>query len=260
MGQPVKFYLGTHMPNWLTKLNIPLFISHRTLNKYRTLPTANTSWALDSGGFTELSMHGQWTTTANDYTTAVRRYRNEIGHLDWAAPQDAMCEPWILDKARNWLGGTVHAHQTWTTTNLLQLRTLAPDLPFIPVIQGWELDDYHRHIDMYTTAGIDLTTEPVVGIGSVCRRQATHQIEHIIRTIAGHGIRLHGFGVKTAGIARYGQHLTSADSLAWSFGGRQIRPCPQRPVASCANCLHHALDWRDRVITKADSYQQELFV
>jgi hypothetical protein len=79
------FYLGAHHPNWLRLVDFPLFISHRRLTGRATLPRARAPWALDSGGFTELSMYGAWQTTAEQYAMAVRRYRDEIGLLTWAA-------------------------------------------------------------------------------------------------------------------------------------------------------------------------------
>jgi hypothetical protein len=249
------FYLGTDMPGWLGKVGVPLFVSRRRLEPYRTMPIAIAPWALDSGGFTELSMHGRWVTTVPDYVTTVRRCHDEIGLMQFAAPMDAMCEPWILEQSKSWLGGTVGAHQRWTTDNFLELRTLAEDLPFIPVIQGWEMDDYLRHVDQYAAAGVDLTLEPTVGIGSVCRRQASDEIAVIIARLAVDGLRLHGFGVKADGIRKYGWLLDSADSMAWSFGGRQIRPCPVRQVASCAHCVHHALAWRDAVLSQCHQRQ-----
>jgi hypothetical protein len=252
------FYLGTHNPAWLNRHDIPMFVSHRRVMGRKTLPQAVGRWACDSGGFTELSLYGEWRTTPTDYVAAIRRYRDEIGNLDWASPMDAMCEPWMLDKAKAWLGGTVEAHQRWTTDNYLTLRHIAADLPIIPVVQGWAHDDYMRHIDQYAAAGVDLTAEPTVGIGSVCRRQATSEIAAIVRDIHRLGIRMHGFGVKTLGIERYGHYLASADSMAWSFGGRRIKPCPQRPVSSCANCWHHADEWRSKVIRKLDTAQLEL--
>jgi hypothetical protein len=97
---------------------------------------------------------------------AVRRYRDEIGRLAWAAPQDWMCEPWIIAKT----GLSIAEHQRRTVENYLTLRTLAPDLPFIPVIQGWRRSDYLACVEMYVEAGVDLATAPVVGLGSVCRR------------------------------------------------------------------------------------------
>jgi hypothetical protein len=79
------------MPSWLLKdelRDIPLFVSHRRLDRYRTLKPAITDWALDSGGFTELSMFGEWRTKPSQYVTAIRRYVDQIGRLQWASPQD----------------------------------------------------------------------------------------------------------------------------------------------------------------------------
>jgi hypothetical protein len=94
----VRFYLGAHHPHWLERAPFPLFVSHRRLAARRGLPRAARGWALDSGGFTELRLHGGWLTTPADYVAAVRRYREEIGGLEWAAPQDWMCEPFMLAK------------------------------------------------------------------------------------------------------------------------------------------------------------------
>jgi hypothetical protein len=55
-GGDVRFWLGTHMPNWLDETATPLFVSHRRLAKRRRLPRARGPWALDSGGFTELNL------------------------------------------------------------------------------------------------------------------------------------------------------------------------------------------------------------
>jgi hypothetical protein len=133
--------------------------------------------------------------------------------------------------------------------NFLCLRQLAPDLPFIPVVQGWYASDYLRCMDMYSAAGVELAGEPLVGLGSVCRRQGTADIEAIVRTLCGVGLRLHGFGVKVDGLRHYGGQLASADSMAWSFRGRYVRGCShrgrhQQAVISEANCLHFASQWR----------------
>ena len=92
------FYVGTHHPGWLATAAMPLFISDRRLRTYKTLPRAATTWALDSGAFTELSRHGSWDhgPTPRQYAARIRRYTDHIGHLAWAAPQDWMCEPAIL--------------------------------------------------------------------------------------------------------------------------------------------------------------------
>ena len=250
----MRFYLGTHRPSWLRQLDIPLFVSHRTLSGYKTLPEALGPWALDSGGFTELRMYGRWQTTPAEYVAAVRRYRDEIGRLEWAAPQDWMCEPFMLDKT----GYDVFTHRLLTVANFLDLREMAPDLPIIPVLQGWENDDYLRCWEMYDAAGVDLLAEPLVGVGSVCRRQGTTEIEDLFRRLQ--PLQLHGFGVKTEGLGRYAYLLASADSLAWSYGARRSKPLVGCTHKSCANCQRFALRWRESILPKCDNQQLHLEV
>jgi hypothetical protein len=235
--------MGTHMPHWLATVDFPLFVSHRRLAGRRSVPRAVVPWALDSGGFTELSMYGRWVTTPEEYVAAARRYRDEIGRLEWASPMDWMSEPWIVAKT----GLTVAEHQRRTVESYLRLRDLAPDLPFVPVVQGWQLADYLRSVDQYAAAGVDLTAEPVVGLGSVCRRQGTGEIGLIVSTLAGLGIRLHGFGVKTEGLAEYADRLASADSMAWSFRGRHVAGCSPTHKTE-ANCVRFARAWRNRLL------------
>jgi hypothetical protein len=261
-GHPV-FFLGTHHPGWLATIAVPLVISDRRLRTYRTLPRAQAAWALDSGGFTELSRYGSWDhgPTARQYAARIRRYRDQIGHLAWAAPQDWMCEPAILAAT----GLTVTGHQQRTITSVLALRDIGPDLPVIPVLQGWTIADYLRCAEAYQRAGIDLAAEPLVGLGSVCRRQAATSTELIIRAVHACGItRLHGFGVKIGGLIRCGHLLASADSMAWSYAARRQPPLPgcETRHANCANCPRYATSWHARVcasITSRTCTQPPLF-
>jgi hypothetical protein len=253
----MRLYLGTHETHWLAQPpgGVPLFVSHRRLAKRRTLPRAAGRWALDSGGFTELTLHGRWDTTPAVYAAAVRRYRAEIGGLDWAAPQDWMCEPAMLART----GLTIAEHQARTVTNLAELRAIAPEVPWVPVLQGWDRDDYLRCVDRYSAAGVDLAAEALVGLGSVCRRQSSTQIAGIAATLAGLGIRLHGFGVKTLGLGRYARHLASADSLAWSYDARRRPALPGHPHRNCANCPTWALAWYQRAGRRATVQQLDLW-
>ena len=240
----IRFYLGTHQPAWLARqLGVLLLVSHRRLADRRTLPRAAAPWALDSGGFTELSMHGRWRTGPRAYVAAVRRYSAEIGQLDWAAPQDWMCE----DGVRRRTGLALRTHQRRTVANYLELRDLDPLLPFIPVLQGHSVSDYHRCADLYERAGIDLAELPLVGVGSVCRRQHTREVEQIMRALAGRGFTLHGFGVKITGLARYADTISSCDSAAWSLRGRRVPGCT--PIHRTeSNCLRFALAWHEHLV------------
>lgn len=163
-----------------------------------------------------------------------------------AEPERVHAEPFVVDKT----GLSVEEHQERTVENYLTLRAMAPDLPFIPVLQGWMLDDYLHCVDLYALAGVDLTALPLVGIGSVCRRQNTAEVDHIVSTVASLGIALHGFGVKTVGLTAYASQPESADSLAWSYRARNAPALPGCTHKSCANCPRFALRWREKVLRR----------
>ena len=260
-----RFYLGVHRPNWVTLpefRGVPLFLSRRQIeDRIKTLPSrAVTRWALDSGGYTELDGRGEWSTTPQRYVDDVRRYADGLGMMDWASPQDWMCEPWILKNT----GLTVEQHQNLTVENFATLRYLAPEIAWTPVLQGWSLKDYDRCAKLYEVCGFDLSSMDVVGVGSVCRRQSTEEIGEVFTHLHDElGLtNLHGFGVKAAGLTRYADKLKSSDSMAWSLRARwaektrrdqglfgSTAECPKK---TCGNCPHFAIAWRESILAKLD--------
>jgi hypothetical protein len=248
------FYLGTHSTAWLEQTAVPLFVSRVRFVRLKRYPRALGPWALDSGAFSEIAAHGRFLTTAQGYAAHVQRIRDEVGRLEWAAPQDWMCEPFMLAKT----GLTVAEHQWRTVASYLELQTLAPNVPWVPVLQGWTVADYLRHVWTYEGAGVHLAGLERVGLGSVCRRQNTAQGMAIARALAAEGIRLHGFGVKSGG-ASYGSALTSADSMAWSLHARNrgamFTSCTH---GSCSNCLRYALYWRSAMLARFERGYEQL--
>ena len=245
----MKFYLGTHQPNWLQFSSVPMFVSDVRLRRIQKLKPATCDWALDSGGYSELSKYGEWRTGPREYAKRARRYAQEIGRLDFAAVQDWMCEPWMLDKT----GLDIQEHQERTVNSLLNLMLLEPCVPWAPVLQGYELDDYLRHLDWYDTRRIDLSKFKVVGVGTLCRRHATKEAIIILRAIRERtGLPLHGFGFKSTGLVNSKHILRSADSLAWSFAARQVPPLPGHITQHrhCNNCFDYALLWREKLMRK----------
>lgn len=217
----MRFYLGTHEPTWLNRSHVALFVSAVRLRDRckRKLPRARAPWALDSGGFSVLSKHGGYPTTNREYAAEVRRWHDEIGMLEWAAVQDWMCEPVMIERT----GLSVAEHQRRTVASYAELRfDVGVGLPWVPVLQGYTHADYLRCLDLYDAAGFNLRELPLVGIGSVCRRQSTADAEVIIRDLTARGLRLHGFGFKMGGLTRCRDVLASADSLAWSDGARKV--------------------------------------
>lgn len=240
-------YLGTHRPTWLTLDGPPLMVSLNTLPKSKSY-RAVVPWFLDSGGFTELQQHGRWRTTAAEHVERCRSAQERFGMIEWMSPQDWMCEPMMLERT----GLTVGEHQRRTVANYVELVSLAPDMPWVPVVQGFAVDEYHACVDLYSAAGVDLTLAPLVGVGSVCRRQSMGEAHTIMDTLSERGLSLHGFGFKQAGLTVCWPWLTSVDSMAWSFNARHEKRSCGRPngrggvVKSCGNCRHYALDWYQR--------------
>jgi hypothetical protein len=239
----MRFYLGTHVITWLWKKpGIHYFITDRQLRKRKSLFPAFEEWGLDSGGFTELSTFGAWQTTPQEYAKRVRRYNDEIGKLAIASIQDWMCEPFITAKT----GKTIAYHQERTVDSYIELMTIDNELPWIPILQGWELDDYLRHIEMYNRRGIPLDDKPLVGVGSVCRRQHTDQIKQVFTALKPLIPNMHGFGVKTQALKKYANMLTSSDSMAWSYAGRYSH-IEGHTHKNCANCYDFAAIYYDKI-------------
>ena len=169
-------------------------------------------WFLDSGAFTFLLKDGKFPFTTDEYVSMVRASKPDIwANMDWC------CEENVLKST----GLTVKDHIQKTVENGRALIDRAPG--FVMILQGYEESDYLECIDMSRDAGL-LT--PIMGIGTLCRRNATMDIlsiaERIRREIPDH-IKLHGFGVKTdiLKIPRIYQLLHSVDTYAWAYNAQK---------------------------------------
>jgi len=180
-------------------------------------------------------------------------------------------------------GLDVPTHQARTVANFIELRRLAIQeglqTPIIPVLQGWSLDDYLQCWRLYEESGVDLRREPVVGVGSVCRRQGTKEAGEIFVRLAKAGLRgrMHGFGVKFDGLAYHidtsdftysGDEIVadlmgSADAQAEAYRARKQKillpghdePGPGRPRGhkNCANCLPYLLKRRVEMLANIEA-------
>lgn len=280
------FYLTTHLLAWLWNgsADYPVMVSHRRLRDRKKLkPATVPSWALDSGGFMELTEHGRWTIPARDYVAAVARYDVEIGELGWAAAQDWMCEPEVIYGGRidgrtvPGTGLTEHEHQVRSTESLLELEALWPEYsdaesPFMPPLQGYSPSSYQKHAAMYAEYGVALTDYPLVTIGSVCRRSSTGAIADVARAVGEMAAELppvHWFGVKLTGIKTaaisageveiggewWEAGAGSLDSASWSYSARRNPRLPEcthtgntGQLNNCANCPAYAARWREKAV------------
>lgn len=225
-------------------IDLPIMCSDLRMKRVRRLKRAAAAVMIDSGSFT-IHDTGQAFDPPAVYVERVRRYQSEVGSVASVATYGRMCEPYILDKT----GSTVERNQHLTVESYCTLLQLAPDVPWLPEIQGWGEDDYHRCVDLYAAAGVDLAVLPAVGVGTICRRQGTIEAQRIVAGIAARGVKVHGFGVKTDGLLANHQNFVSADSFAWSYGARKrTRECPHGIVKWERNCPEFLRTWRDKIL------------
>lgn len=166
---------------------------------------------IDSGGYSLMLDEGEH--------PPVEEYLGYVRDVEPAyyALQDYPCEPDILEE----YGRTVEDHIDRTVDRHIECLDHGGSGEPVPVLQGWELDDYMDCIDAFRDHG--LLPAGRVGIGSVCRRHAEMDIRDIIVAVSEEiDAGLHGFGVKTSvlNIPGVASVLESADSLAYDMAAR----------------------------------------
>ena len=211
----MKFYVGMHMPAKADKVE-RAFISVNVIAKRKSAFPVN-EWIMDSGAFTTIAKHGFYPEPVSEYAKQIKRWKGN-GNLVTAVAQDYMCESHMLAKT----GLTIPDHQRLTIERYDALLAEDTGVYIMPVLQGYEPEDYERHLDMY---GSRLAYGAYVGVGSVCKRNANpSSVEQVLKAILAKrpDLKLHGFGVKTTALSWAGvrDSLYSADSMAWSFAAR----------------------------------------
>jgi len=216
MERPV-FYVGLHQPSD-AKLVDRCMISVNRLERRRSCFVVN-DWMLDSGAFTRLTS-GRGHMPLRDYADHIKRW-SRCGNLLTAVTQDWMCEPFVLEQT----GLTVEEHQHRTVKGYRALSKLVLTTHVMPVLQGYDPQDYVRHIRMYGNK--ELLTEGMwVGVGSVCKRNGSpREVEAVLTAIkeVRPDLKLHGFGIKRTALAyqQVSEGFYSTDSMAWSHHARK---------------------------------------
>lgn len=149
---------------------------------------------LDPGGFTLLNKYGEYPFTVANFLNLVARLRP-----DYYATLDYPCEPEI---SRGMLRTNLERIRA-TVDNARQVADMHALTgyacgAFVPVIQGYTLDEYKYCVDLYADYGL---LEDYMAVGSMCRRLSSAQLHTLIPGIAeyaaqGNVARLHWFGLK----------------------------------------------------------------
>lgn len=224
-NRQIKFYVGLHQPGNAQHFELACISINRLRRRKKQVPCGDV--LVDSGAFTELSKHGSYRHSVEQYAAELYRlYSTGVVQIAAAVAQDYMCEPFILAKT----GMTIADHQRLTIDRydalLAELgRLFDGKVPFhvMPVLQGFAPQDYANHVRMY---GERLKPGMWVGVGSVCKRQGDpRSIIAVLQAIAAirPDLALHGFGVKKTSLMHSGvlELLSTADSMAWSYAARK---------------------------------------
>jgi hypothetical protein len=210
-----EFFIGLHHPSDAWPF-ARVMISVNSLDKRKSDIRVN-DWIMDSGAFSQIVKHGKFVMSSDEYMEKINRF-STCGRLRAAVCQDWMCEPFILKKT----GYDIEDHQWRTIQSYMELSDSC-DVPILPVLQGFEPQDYVEHVRLY---GGRLKQGAWVGVGSVCKRNGNPDaIEDILLAIKSErpDLRLHGFGLKIKALERPSIRslLYSSDSMAWSTHGRK---------------------------------------
>ena len=193
--------------------------------------------ALDSAGFVAMSKWGGYPWSVADYVSLAGSYP-----WSWWASMDFCCEPQIAHDRK-----TVQARIKLTADYLSHCRLEAARQGVsdpMPVLQGWLPEDY---IDCANRMG---ALPPLIGIGSVCRRQIAgpNGLAAVIGALnAGlpARVRFHLFGVKGNALAELGpcDRIASIDSMAWDFDARYTKqgPCTLAHRITCMTAWYHRM-------------------
>lgn len=195
MSADLLFFPGLHQPGDARHFALACISINRLTKRKKKLLCS--SVFVDSGAFTELEKNACYPDAPEVYAGHLHRlWTDGVVNIVVASTQDYMCEPFMLAKT----GLTVLDHQRLTIerydailAELYRLFDGPPPFEFMPVLQGFEVEDYLRHIEMY---GDRLTPGMWVGVGSVCKRQGDASvIEALLLAIkeVRPDLRLHGF-------------------------------------------------------------------
>lgn len=241
----MKYFIGWHQPvngpSGCGGFDYCMISVNRLIGRKSPFPVQN--WIMDSGAFSRITS-GKGHLSVKRYAKLIKRW-SANGNMLAAVAQDYMCESFVLDRT----GLTIADHQRLTVHRYRRLLEEMGDHPayIMPVLQGYEVQDYLSHLDQY---GDLLKPGMWVGIGSVCKRNASPAvIENLLMAIKAKrpDLRLHGFGIKQttlrSGIVR--ELLYSADSQAHSF-----RPDSQGAKFRTANNPTAALEYAHSILNR----------
>jgi len=275
-----EYFVGTDRHNNAWKRNVMISANSLVRNeggrlRQRKYPLSVSRWMMDSGAFSQITTYGDFIMSPEEYVL-VAKYFELCGDLQCIVTQDYMCEPDVIRQLQDkGIRASVRIHQRKTVERYMQILEAADKydlrVPVMPVLQGWEVEDYKQHLEMYenalskrfdtdydmkfgnlnrhSTKGTVLDTR-WVGIGSTCKRNKNPEVvAEILDTLEwsfrGNRPKIHLFGFKQTGLknSRIKDRIYSADSFAYDFSDR-MDGLPRKSK----NRIESAIRFHDRVV------------
>lgn len=217
------------LPGFLETLGAPCLVSAGSLwngSRFRAVPMNITDLdcALDSAGFVAMRKGGyRW--EPFEYAALAHSWG-----FTWWSQMDLCCEPEVAaDAAEIRRRLTVSAWLLQACRDAAASIREVGDAQFsdpVPVLQGWQPDDYVRCFDLYDSL-LDGVWPELVGVGSMCTRKlrgpdgASAVLQRLEAVLPKH-VQLHLFGVKGPVLqALHGNpRIASTDSMAWDDAAR----------------------------------------
>ena len=167
---------------------------------------------IDSGGYSMFSKYSDFPYTVEEYIGFVNQLRDKWPVTE-VATMDYPCEPHVNREKYE----TNIARIDATIQNALECIDFDNSIPWVPVIQGYKLDEYKYCWQQYQDYGVSAN---LWAVGSVCIRKVTGGIRHIMTRIKRITKQnLHAFGLALPAIRHPDVFFSifSSDSAAWNF-------------------------------------------
>jgi hypothetical protein len=175
------------------------------------------SICIDSGGFTAAKRWGRYPWTPAQYADWIAEESRDV-QLDFCATMDYACEKTVNRSILT----TNKERIEESIQNELACRQVAPDLPWLPVLQGDNLAE--REFDLSLRRRLGLIPATFAGLGSICGRGVVgaRQVIKFYRHQLP-GVKYHAFGLHVQALDddEVFMAVRSWDSYSWNWGKGQ---------------------------------------
>jgi hypothetical protein len=216
---------GGYVPNVLISASVLWNPRDRRFQRLHT--PRHDSLFLDSGGYGFHRSYGEYPFPRERYVKLAK----EVG-ADLVAVMDYPCERGVNRSMHSDNVDRVAA----TTDSARALMRSHPEITWVPVIQGYDAEEYANCVSRYESMGL---IRPFMAVGSLCTRKTAATTRAVLRVIRRHlpDVRLHGFGVDLRLLKdrEIRSILWSADTAAWKYNvgpgseGRRYPTNAQKP-------------------------------